>query len=290
MSVRVLIVDDHAVFRAGLQAADRRGGRPRGGGRGRQRPRRRFPVAGAQAGRDPHGRRHARPERARRPADAAARAARDEGAHPLDAGRPAVCPAGVQLRCERLHPEGGRRHRGGGGDQGSRRAETATSTRPSAPALSQPRTPRRAAPRRIRSPTGSARCCGCSPSVTRIRRSLRSSSSRCEPPRRTARTSCRSSGSRAGPSSCATRSSRACWSSDPKRRRAARRRLVGKAVRVRCYAVGTISTFVFFALLELRPRSGLRSAPPIARIPKPSPASRSAMPTTSPNSESCSAM
>ena len=39
VSVRVLIVDDHAVVRAGLATARQRRGRPRGGRRGRQRPR-----------------------------------------------------------------------------------------------------------------------------------------------------------------------------------------------------------------------------------------------------------
>ena len=48
--------------------------------------------------------------------------------------------------------------------------------------------------RTTRSPTASARCCGCSRSATRTRRSRRSSTSPCAPPRRTGRTSCRSCG------------------------------------------------------------------------------------------------
>jgi DNA-binding NarL/FixJ family response regulator len=69
------------------------------------------------------------------------------------------------------------------------------------------RPPRRTRRRRlqpIRSRSASARCCACSRSATRTRRSRRCSTSPSARRRHTARTSCRSSGSRRAPSSCAT--------------------------------------------------------------------------------------
>ena len=117
----------------------------------------------------------------------------------------------------RLRAEGGGRRRGGGGDpRGCRRRQLRQSRARRAHghgrgARSRPR------PRPTRSRSVSTRCCACSPWATRTRRSRRRSTSPCAPRRRTGRTSCGSSVWRRAPSSFATRSPSRCSSpsSDP---------------------------------------------------------------------------
>ena len=82
----------------------------------------------------------------------------------------------------------------------------------------------RRARRPTRSRSASARCSASSPSATRTRRSRRCCTSRCAPPRHTGRTSCRSSGCRQGPNSCATRSTRAYFRTDGRARSSSRQR------------------------------------------------------------------
>ena len=93
------------------------------------------------------------------------------------------------------------------------------------PGLFRPRRPSVGARRRTRSPTVSTRSCACSRWATRTRRSRRSSTSRCARPKRTGRTSCRSYGSPAARSSFATHWTRASWNL-LNSERAARRRPV----------------------------------------------------------------
>ena len=107
---------------------------------------------------------------------------------------PQLRAGGVRVRRERLRPEGGGRHRGGGRRSARSRPAGGTSTPSSARAWSSRRRKPLAAPMPIRCPSASTRCCGCSRSGTRTRRSRSSSTSRCARRRRTARTSCRSSG------------------------------------------------------------------------------------------------
>ena len=123
-------------------------------------------------------------------------AAGGEGADPLDAGRSELRAPGVRRGRGGLRPQGG-------GRRGARRCRArgcrrrpVRQSRRSVRASSRQTRKSAHAPRRIHSLTASARCCGCSRSATRTRRSRRCSSSPCARPRRTARTSCRSSTSR----------------------------------------------------------------------------------------------
>ena len=208
VSIRVLVVDDHAVVRTGLRrvldaepdietvseapTADRRSLR----------------SPGAQAGRGADGRHDARQER-------------DRGGCPTCCRR---CPT-TKVLVLSMHddPRYVREafEAGASGYVLKEAADTevvdavrtvaagdATCIPLSAPGSSRPTSRNGSARRQTRSPTGSARCCDYWRSVTRTRRSRRCSTSPSVRRRHTGHTSCRSSGSRAVRSSSATRSTR----------------------------------------------------------------------------------
>ncbi len=110
--IRVLIVDDHAVVRSGLHLLLEAEADIEVVGEAGEVEGRRLRGAGQAAGRDPDGRRHARPERDRGRSARAQGGAEGEGARPLDAGRPALRARGVQRRRVRVRAEGGGRRRG----------------------------------------------------------------------------------------------------------------------------------------------------------------------------------
>ena len=290
MSVRVLIVDDHAVVRAGLALLLNaqedfepvgEAGTAQGCG---SRPGRRKPDV------IPLDVVFARSERPGGHAAASAGAAEGQ-----DRDAVAMTILGTSARHskrrERLDPSGARpptfvlvaaiREVA----QGGRYVNPS-----SAPGSFRPTPTSGAAPTRIRSPTASARCCACLRSVTRIRRSPSSCTSRFARPRRTARTSAQKLRLPVAP----VRLLRAERRPPRGSRTTTGRSKAGPlgATEEPSYASRGALEKVLLSRLwrNLNAVSGFRRAPPIARIANPIPASRSAMPTTIPNSEICSAM
>ena len=91
MTIRVLLVDDHAILRAGLRRVLESEAGHRGGRRGRERRARRVRGHREYTRRGDHGRRDAGNVGDRRLRRAFCRRPGRQGPRPLDAGRPALC-------------------------------------------------------------------------------------------------------------------------------------------------------------------------------------------------------